>query len=1814
MGNGTSNKDSVDSKSLAVDFLAKFALVLSKTKDALILDLKERLSKDISDDVNLANIQTLVENLFNLLGYNVKDIIPKQITDATQEVFDVSEDLSKIITGISKIVDDSSDFLDIFGIEPSGEELDDIFIGFELLIKDIVEMVRAFKKLGDDNLDGAAEQWSKFVEESNFEKDVPKKMFDHIISVFMRNASEVFSSDIKRLKESVESYQNSVPNDLKNTITDITSLLGDALADIDKGFDESLKTLSKKLREVISKITVVLENQMSEDLKKSLTLLRSFIKVGEYFKRIYTVLDFMQVISQEKVQIFSLNDNAVSLSTEIYVIHWSRFEEMAKNPIEYFKARYPVNNYADAQELISRIISVAQAFGLDIPDFDSLKSMLIDLLRRLEKSLEKLVNEEIKDKIKELKQLINTLLLALERIAMEAKNVIKTTLDSTLKEIASELNLLYQSSVGALNNKNLIDAKAIKNDIEGKLNDIEGKLNSMTNLIKSVSDISFQPIPSKDILQKSIEKIVLPVILKKASEFKEFGTITEADWEKLLIQIGTSFISVYGEIKKQIHNVSQTLTWTEKLEDLKKELIKELERQTKDIPTSWAELQNSILNNPKKLSPDKLFSQFDMYAYFTIVSDAIKEILSFLDPETYYTKFKQVTIESFVLLSEKSDATASHFKNIAEGNDSELVKKIFTSFINNVLIESWKELRKEVLDVFLHPFLQSVEAVVKLKVSDILEEILKNVSSDIKELQKSVPNDYIDFVKEVFPVIYKATQEGVDNWSDGITLALKIGEPLYKLIDGIIDSSSGNDKTKSQSDKDEITKAIGIPASPNVELSGKHKDKVSYNLPSYSLDIDNKFLTVTLYDSRGKDLRKKTNYFSFSVSIFVGEKGDTEENRQAGVYIIPVVLGSYGEKFNIGKKHQFSLALNAALNSSEAETKDRIKDYQKGAIGIFFSKSNFELLKDTGAVSASTDLSFFRKEEAGIINIIESKYLNFSIGNYPQTLSLGYKEKAFFAKYKGELQKGEFVLKIREINDFFAELLKDDIKAKFDIALIYDTVEGFSFDGSASLKVDFNLNKKIADVFTLNKLGVEVGPSDSQDSAIRAMVNTSFTIDTKSVVFYVKDLGIGVNINYLKKDGSLGDFDLSPIFTFPSGLGVSIDATAVKGTGIISYDDKKQEFLGVLELSVLEKIEVKALALLTMKMPDGSKGFSFVGLISVFFTPGIPLGMGFSLTGLGGVVGLNRSIDKNKMQTGVRAGEIAAVFFVENIEDNLDTMLTQMGAYFPIKRNQFFFGILARISFTEILHVDFGLLIQAPKPSQIIIVGALFVALPTKEAALVKINVYFAGGIDFDEGMWFDASIVDSEIVKIQIYGDMAFRLYWGKSKGFLFSAGGFHPAYRPDAGFDIGIMKRLGMKLDFKLLKLTFESYFAITSNTVQLGAQVDLRIGWSNVGIFGYFGFDCLFQFRPFRFLFDVRMGVEARWGRWTLFSISLEFALAGPAKWNAKGCARFKILFFTIKIKFNLSWGKDSKDNEISYTATYDLISQEYYKIENWKVVTSGIQDSQVRLVEQNTNNNDINGSNIKELVMQPFSGIMFEQPLVPLEKSMQRFGEGVRPMDYSTIKISKVEIGTQLFSQLSSTDYDFAPSLFFDLSDQEKLSVPSYEKMKNGVKVENGLRERAVSTLVNKETEYVVEQDNISFSDTKSYTMIDENNVTKTLIVNQLPKTMRANVHETDIYVLDAFVQISNRSDSGFKRHVNKMQYMQKENNNEKINKLFEELETDFGMIANGPNQKNKQPKNAVPSRRYSEKLRRRSKSQPELDRTFFFVKKRRTKVF
>ena len=139
-------------------------------------------------------------------------------------------------------------------------------------------------------------------------------------------------------------------------------------------------------------------------------------------------------------------------------------------------------------------------------------------------------------------------------------------------------------------------------------------------------------------------------------------------------------------------------------------------------------------------------------------------------------------------------------------------------------------------------------------------------------------------------------------------------------------------------------------------------------------------------------------------------------------------------------------------------------------------------------------------------------------------------------------------------------------------------------------------------------------------------------------------------------------------------------------------------------------------------------------MISARFSPGIPLGMGFSLTAIGGALGLQRMLDRKAITQAVRQGTLDSVFFVENVADHLAEMKQACENIFPSKEGQFFLGLLAQISYEPVVKCNFGLMLQLPNPVEIIIVGALKVGI--KDTNIIRINVYFAGGINFDEGIW----------------------------------------------------------------------------------------------------------------------------------------------------------------------------------------------------------------------------------------------------------------------------------------------------------------------------------------------------------------------------------------------------------------------------------------------------------------------------------------------
>jgi hypothetical protein len=126
----------------------------------------------------------------------------------------------------------------------------------------------------------------------------------------------------------------------------------------------------------------------------------------------------------------------------------------------------------------------------------------------------------------------------------------------------------------------------------------------------------------------------------------------------------------------------------------------------------------------------------------------------------------------------------------------------------------------------------------------------------------------------------------------------------------------------------------------------------------------------------------------------------------------------------------------------------------------------------------------------------------------------------------------------------------------------------------------------------------------------------------------------------------------------------------------------------------------------------------------------------------------------------------------------------------------------------------------------------------------VRLQVTFFGQIDSGEpSVSFLASLTGSSIVGIPLTGDMFLLTRGGSDAEFVLSAGGFHPQFRGPRG--VPALARLGLDLSpASFLDMRCQAYLAVTSNTVQFGARVDLVAEIAGCGLRGHLGFDVLVQ----------------------------------------------------------------------------------------------------------------------------------------------------------------------------------------------------------------------------------------------------------------------------------------------------------------------------------------------------------------------------------
>ncbi len=661
------------------------------------------------------------------------------------------------------------------------------------------------------------------------------------------------------------------------------------------------------------------------------------------------------------------------------------------------------------------------------------------------------------------------------------------------------------------------------------------------------------------------------------------------------------------------------------------------------------------------------------------------------------------------------------------------------------------------------------------------------------------------------------------------------------------------------------------------------------------------------------------------------------------------------------------------------------------------------------------------------------------------------------------LENGKLRLDFSGGDGFLSEVIPfEAVEATFSLKAELNAKSGIRFEGSGGVELVFPAHISIGPItidrlYFVGKLG--------QPKPLSLELSSAINLSLGPLAASVDRLGAIAEFDFPGDGkGNLGPVNFGLKFKPPNGVGLSIDAGAVSGGGYLYFDFDNEEYAGALELSILSIVTVKAIGLITTRMPDGSKGFSLLIIITAEFGTGIQLGFGFTLLGVGGLLGLNRTMRLEVIANGIRTGGLDSVMFPQNVVENAPRIISDLKNYFPPENGHFLIGPMAKIGWgtPTLISLSIGIVIEIP-PGNIGILGILKVALPTEEAALILIQVQFIGAIEPTKSrVWFFASLYGSRVIFLTIEGDMGLLMAFGDDPNFVISVGGFHPSFTPPP-LPFPSPRRVAVSiLNTDWARIRVEGYFAVTSNTVQFGARAELYFGFDVANVQGHLQFDALFQFSPFYFIISISASVELKVFGIGLFSVRLSFSLEGPTPWRAKGSASISLLFFDVSIDFDTTWGEHHKD-ELPPIAVLPLLEKEFQKTENWKAELPVSNRLGVTL-------RPLGDGSTETLVLHPAGYLHISQRGVPLSITVDKVGSQ-KASDGNKFTVTAKD-GTG-FGKKGDAREQFAIAQYQNLKDAEKLSRPAYQKEVGGLDLSVEGQQLASSRAVHRTVRYELE---------------------------------------------------------------------------------------------------------------------------------------------
>lgn len=608
-----------------------------------------------------------------------------------------------------------------------------------------------------------------------------------------------------------------------------------------------------------------------------------------------------------------------------------------------------------------------------------------------------------------------------------------------------------------------------------------------------------------------------------------------------------------------------------------------------------------------------------------------------------------------------------------------------------------------------------------------------------------------------------------------------------------------------------------------------------------------------------------------------------------------------------------------------------------------------------------------------------------------------------------------------------------------DLLVGWRSGRGLYFEGGTGISVTIPIDKQLGP-FHLYEIGIALDWKDALSGT------GTVTADARLGPLYAFVEGLGLTATLVPKpdnDGALGKFDIVFGLKLPTAYAVALEAAPISGGGFLAVLDN--EYRGALALQ-FQTFGFAAFAILNTKLPGGRPGFSFVA--SIFGDFVVPLGFGFFLTGLGGVIGINRTVNTEALRQVLYEGELDSILFPADPIANATTILDNMAAIFPAREGQYAFGPMARIAFSQppLIEGKLGIVLEVGREFRLLILGALGSRLPTADAPLVVLEVTFFGEIDFGTGrISFDATLQNSRILAWAVSGDMAARTGWAPRIDHVLSFGGLHPRYPRPA--NLPDLRRMSINFGTNNPRVSLWSYQAVTLNSLQFGAGGDLYAKGPKIPLVGRLAaeghayFDALIYFNPFAF--DAALGgsLSLLVDGDVVLGLGFDLRLTGPNEFVIDGKVWATVCGIDVDFSIYHRWG-DRRELPDAVADPIAILRDAIAAAPSLEPVPATALSDGVRFASPPPGEEGPRPTS-------PVGGLRYNQRAMPLAIAIEKVGEAQIVGGAHTFDLAVFANGTAIATV--ATQLDFVRGHFWKTSEAERLRAPTFERHKSGFEI-------------------------------------------------------------------------------------------------------------------------------------------------------------------